>query len=350
MYEESLALYQTLGHQLGTVAVRNQLGALAREAGDHDEAKRLFEESLASSQAQGNLWGVALSLEHLAWLALFQGRFEAAGDLLRRAVEIYRDTGDRFRLAVALNGLGQAHWLCGRFNQACASSEQALAILRDVAVDESIEMMARIGEVNVSAGRTEEARRLAQTALAQAHDAFDPREVAARSHRVLGWAALTEENYSEAQRWLQESAAAYRETAGEWGDEFLALTLVALGRAEYGLGDRTEAQAHLVEVLEIVLRIGAYIPLMFLMPIAPLLLVDAGGLREVERAVALYAAAATHPFVANSPLFEKIAGGHIRAAAATLPPEVVEAAQARGRALDWWEVAQELLAELRQAG
>jgi hypothetical protein len=52
----------------------------------------------------------------------------------------------------------------------------------------------------------------------------------------------------------------------------------------------------------------------------------------------------------SAQLFEKIAGGHIRAAAATLPPEVVEAAQARGRALDWWEVAQELLAELRQVG
>ncbi|UCC64798.1 MAG: tetratricopeptide repeat protein, partial [Anaerolineae bacterium] len=347
MYEESLAVYQTLDHQLGTVAVRNQLGMMAREAGDHDEAKRLFEEGLASSQAQGNQWGVALSLEHLAWLALFQGRFEAAGDLLRRAVEIYQDTGDRLRLALALNALGQAHWLSGRFDQACASKEQALVILRDVAVDESIEMMARIGEVGVWAGRIEEARRLAQIVLAQAHDAFDPREVAARSHRVLGWAALAEENYGEAQRWLQKGAAAYRETAGEWGDEYLALTLVALGRAEYGLGDRTEAQAHLVEVLEIVLRIRAYIPLLFAMPIAPLLLVDTG---EVERAVELYALAESHPFVANSRLFEDIAGRHIEAAAAALPPDVAEAAQARGGALDWWETAAELLEGLRQLG
>jgi hypothetical protein len=56
----------------------------------------------------------------------------------------------------------------------------------------------------------------------------------------------------------------------------------------------------------------------------PFPLVDAGGLREAERAVALHASAAT------------------------LPREVAEAAQARGRALDWWEAAQELLAELRQ--
>lgn len=126
-------------------------------------------------------------------------------------------------------------------------------------------------------------------------------------------------------------------------DEYLALTLAALARAELGLGDWAEAQRYLVEGLEIVLEIGAFIPLLFLMPVAPLLL---AGADEVERAVEVYATASSHPFVANSQLFEDIPGRRIKAAAARLPPGTVEAAQARGRALDWWETAAELLEEL----
>jgi hypothetical protein len=64
--------------------------------------------------------------------------------------------------------------------------------------------------------------------------------------------------------------------------------------------------------------------------------------------VELYALATRYPFVANSRWFEDVAGRHITAVAATLPPEVVAAAQARGRARDLWETAQELLAELEK--
>ena len=54
--------------------------------------------------------------------------------------------------------------------------------------------------------------------------------------------------------------------------------------------------------------------------------------------------------MANSQLFEDIAGRTIKAAAAALPSEVAEAARARGRALDWWETAEKLLIELRELG
>jgi hypothetical protein len=66
--------------------------------------------------------------------------------------------------------------------------------------------------------------------------------------------------------------------------------------------------------------------------------------------VELYALAESHPFVANSQLFEDIAGRFIEAAAATLAPDVVAAARERGRALDWWDTAAELLDELPKLG
>jgi hypothetical protein len=79
------------------------------------------------------------------------------------------------------------------------------------------------------------------------------------------------------------------------------------------------------------------------LPAIALLLADQG---EKERALELYALASRAPYVANSRWFEDIAGRYIAAVAASLPPEVVAAAQGRGRARDLDATAEELLAEL----
>ncbi len=80
-----------------------------------------------------------------------------------------------------------------------------------------------------------------------------------------------------------------------------------------------------------------------MLPGIALLLADQG---EKERAVELYALASRYPLVANSRWFEGVAGKHIAAVAATLPPEVVAAAQERGRARDLEATVAELLIEL----
>jgi hypothetical protein len=167
---------------------------------------------------------------------------------------------------------------------------------------------------------------------------------------VLGWTALAGEDYVAAQEWLAQSIAVHREVEYQFAREWLAATLPAAARAAMGLGHRAEAQTYLAEALEIALEIGAYIPMLFLMPIIPVVLADDEDEGLKERAVELYAMAESRPFVANSRLFEDIAGRHIRSATADVSPEVVEAAQARGRALDWWETAAKLLDELPELG
>jgi hypothetical protein len=87
-----------------------------------------------------------------------------------------------------------------------------------------------------------------------------------------------------------------------------------------------------------------------LLPVISLLLADAAEIDQKERAMEVYALASSHPYVAKSRLFADIVGWHIAAVAATLPPEVVAAAQRRGRALDWWATAAELLEALQKLG
>jgi hypothetical protein len=79
------------------------------------------------------------------------------------------------------------------------------------------------------------------------------------------------------------------------------------------------------------------------LPAMALLLADGG---EVERAVELYALALRSPYAANSRWFEDVTGKQIKAFSEMLPPEVVAAAQERGRVRDLEATVRELLDEL----
>jgi tetratricopeptide (TPR) repeat protein len=195
--------------------------------------------------------------------------------------------------------------------------------------------------VNVYLGRYEEARAQAQTVTTQT---VSRPYLLGVAQRALGWVALVEEKYTEAQQWMQESVASIRRIGQR---EWIARSLAALGRASYALGNRSEAQQYLYEALEIAVEIGAFIPLLDIMPIVSLLLADQG---EVERGIELYSLANQHPFVRQGQLYEDIAGRDIAALAASLPSDVVEAAKARGQAREMWEAASELLEELPKLG
>ena len=83
------------------------------------------------------------------------------------------------------------------------------------------------------------------------------------------------------------------------------------------------------------------------MPATALLLADQD---EVQRAIEIYALASRYPYVPNSRWVQDVAGKHIAAIAETLPPDVVAAAQERGRALDLWATVEELLIEWKSRG
>jgi hypothetical protein len=133
-----------------------------------------------------------------------------------------------------------------------------------------------------------------------------------------------------------------------------AWLLAALGGAAFGLGKYSGAKQHLLEALRLTTEFRAFIPLVHLMPVMPLVLAGEEDTRIATklkvRAVEIHAMAQSHPFVAKARLFEDIVGAPMRAAIASLPLDVAATAQARGRELDWWETADALLVELRRLG
>jgi tetratricopeptide (TPR) repeat protein len=345
---ESLALFQALGNPKGVSQALLLLGEIARYSGVYDEARQRFTQNLDLSQAQGNLWGIAGSLEALGALALFQGKFEAGVQLLQRSIAISREMGDRERLVTSLAVLASAYCFCGEFAPAYTAAEEGVVIGQDQRVSTYALFYATISltEANTHAGRYEEVRIQSEKALTLARKA-GVKYLIGWAHKWLGWVALAEEKYGDAHHFFQEEVA---NSLAAWHAEWRAWALAGLGRAAYGLGNRSEAQQHLVQALRTAVEIQAFIPLLFLLPVISLLLADEAEVDKKERAIEVYALAASHPFVAKSRLLADIAGRHIAAVAATLPPELVEAAQSRGRTLDWWAAAAELLAELEDAG
>jgi hypothetical protein len=111
------------------------------------------------------------------------------------------------------------------------------------------------------------------------------------------------------------------------------------------MGEPAQAQEYLCQALQRATDTRNATSLIEALPAAALVLADAGESARgaAERAVELYALASRYPYIANSRWFEDVVGVHIAAVAETLAPDIVAAAQERGRARDLWATADELI-------
>ena len=359
LHRRSLALYQALGDRWGTANALGHLGEIARSVGDHGEAKRLLRESLAIRQALGDRNGIADSLMDLGQTVMDLGQLEEAEGLLREGLAIRQEIGMRAGTAAGLSILGLVLLFLGKFTQAHPLLKESLAICSDLGYHYGVAFSSMWpGIAEGFRGCYEQARTLGQTGLALFQET-DNRWGIGHAQMLLGWVTMataeclqdavahslpevgeTREAYAKAQRLLQESAAIFEEIGQR---HELSWVLALLGVAARGLGELSRAQHYLYEALRTATETGTLLSLMLVLPAMALLLSGRG---KKEQAVELYALASRYPFVANSRWFDDIVGRHIAAVAATLPLDLVAAAEERGQARDLEATAAELLVEL----
>jgi tetratricopeptide (TPR) repeat protein len=265
---------------------------------------------------------------------------EEAERLHRESLMISREGGDRTSVAHALGTLGVTLVRDGKFTEGGSLLEESAQIYSDLGLRSGWAFFnLYLAEAKMHLGQYERARGLAQTSLVCSRE-LDTRQDIAFGLAVLGWLALVEKAYAEAQALCRESVTIWHEIGNR---TILAWPLTGLGYAARGLGNIPQAQQHLSEALRAIVEIGTFLPLLFALPLAALLLADHG---EQVQAVEVYALASRYSNVAKSRWFEDVVGHHIAAVAATLPPDVVAAAQERGQARDLETTAAELLVEL----
>jgi tetratricopeptide (TPR) repeat protein len=336
---QSLDTYRALGDRWGTSRALWFLGSMATWANAYQEAKQLHRESLAIRRELGDPSEIAESLVALGRIAYSQEQLAEAEDLIRQGLAIYRQAGDRPGTAWGLHFLANLEQGRGNFAQVASLEAQSMAIYRELGYRRHLATSLRaLGVAEMNLGRYEQACARFQMSLDIHREVNHPHGVAA-TFFCLGGAALAREAYAEARRLIQESLAIYRKIGYP---RELGYILVCLGIAECGLGRPGEAQPYVREGLQSIAESGHFYAA-FALPGIATLYVCRG---ESARAVELYALASRYPLVANSCLLKDIAGRHIAAVAAALPPEAVAAAQERGRARDLWATMEELLEEL----
>jgi tetratricopeptide (TPR) repeat protein len=341
-YEQALALFRALDRRWDMAETLDLMARTATMQGEGERAKALCQEALALRRALGDRWGLVESLGILGTAFRSLGQFEEGERVGREELAIARELGERALIGQGLRHVAHALTWKGEFVESRLLAEEGLRICHDLGARHSATYNLRhvLGWTMAHLGRYKEARVHAQQALALLQDSAN-RWAAIFCLLILGLVAWAEDNHAEAWQYLREGSAVARASGLQ---HMMGLTLAALAGAARELGRRALARELLCEALEICSAIRSGPAPLIALPVAALVLADLG---ETERAVEIYACASRYPHVARSRLWEDVAGRQIAALAATLSPEVVAAAQARGRARDRDATIDELAVELR---
>jgi tetratricopeptide (TPR) repeat protein len=340
--EQSLALYRSAGDLWGTAIALGDSALLALYSDDYNTARRRAEESLALRRRLGDAWGIGNTLVNLGKITRSQGELEASEAFLREAIAVHEEIDHRgLQSAGMLNVLSRTLCRRGKFAEACKEAEKALARQEDTgARTYSVTPRVNLGTIKLHQGHYEEARGQLLTGLDLSRE-LGLRMVTGASLVLLGYVALSLETYAEARQFAQECISLAQ--AFEF-PRFQSWAFILSGYLSHRLGEPARTGRYLHEALLWVFETRNADLMVEALPAVALLWAGRG---HMERAVELYALASRHPFVANSCWFEDVAGAPISAVAATLPPQVVAAAQERGRARDLWDTAAELVEELK---
>jgi predicted ATPase/DNA-binding SARP family transcriptional activator len=339
LYVRSVALYEEVGDRWGLAQALAYLGWMAEQLGLFAEAQELCERSLSIRRELGDQRGLADAMLNLGIISWVQGGLDEADRLLRESLGISRALDDWNQVAYTLKSVGEVLVRRGWFVDGLAVLESSGEILDDLGYRYGLAwMIPFLAEAKVHLGRYEEARAEAGQGVTRAGKAKH-RWGVGFSHFVNGLAGLAEGIYREALDSFRESVAIFEEVRQR---ENQGWALGPWGLAARDVGETTQARQCVVQALQIGMDLGAFMPLIYGLPTAALLLADQGA---VDRAVEVYACVSRYGFVANSCWFEDLVGQQIEAAAAALPAEVVTAARERGQGRDLQAVVTELLAE-----
>ena len=137
-FEQSLALYETVGHRWWAAGLRCHLGYVALASRNYDEARRWFEDSLALYRQLGDQWQFGWVMDGLSNVALYQQQFDEAETLAQESLALHREIGLRDRIADNLTTLCWISLARGEQEAANQYREEAIAIWQDLGLEDRI--------------------------------------------------------------------------------------------------------------------------------------------------------------------------------------------------------------------
>lgn len=220
LLEESLNIFRRLGDPffIGTAHyyLSYHLGWTFLNSGDFTQATQWLQESLALAEALGSDLGMAITYSTLGQLARIQGDFEHSLSLFAKGLAICRQYGEDYQASATLASILYGH---GQLAFAQGNHAQAIANQRD-----ALELQCRWGMF------TEMATSLEALAIVFAADQNSEKAVrlfaAAEAYRQLKGYPLPQINQAEHEHWLAHTRVNFNELAfAEAWAEGQAMTL-----------------------------------------------------------------------------------------------------------------------------
>jgi predicted ATPase len=340
LFEQSLSLYQGIGDDWSVARLLICLAEVMSETSKSsvDKIEPLIRESLAISQSLGDYWRLISNYQRLGNVLISTGRLEEG----ERYYHLAETTGIKVGDAISDMDIFHKHRVLirfGKYNHALSDLKAEITRNEDRIVGGSlIEGNLLVSECYMNLGLYEMGYKLTMECLEYCLKT-DFKRKGANCCWQLGLNSIALGRYSEAQRWLERSNSIFQ----EFGVSENCKIYIGLGFVAQSLRQKRKAMILFIQAIQMAVRQHNWEIMHHLLPGVALLLSD---MNQHECAVEFYALACQHPYVVNSKWFEDVAGKHIAKVAESLPPEVVSAAQERGRKRDLWETAEELLTEL----
>jgi len=334
---ESLALYRELDDRAGMAEVLDRLGNQAYDSSNVEQAKRLFQEALSLYRLMKDRSGISGMLWYMNVVCCRLGQVPEAERYLQETVRLAEEMGMR----APLDRANLCRWT-GRFAEGAELMEKELLPQLEQRGDRALLALwlSWMPTWTMGMGAYAAARSAAERAIAVAQEVANSGSARIANHFLAGL-DLLEGRYEQARQSYEEQVAYDRETGRR---AVASWSLAELAAAEVWLGHLDRAWQRLCEALRLEAGPqGSFQRRMLVLPAAALYLAEKGA---PERAVEIYALAASYPFVGRSRWYEDVFGKPMAAVDAALPPKVVAAAQERGRARDLQATVQELLDEL----
>jgi predicted ATPase len=167
LHEESMSVYQEMGHKKGVSASLRELGFVAYEQGDYERAVRLHEQSLALAREFATTFGIAWSLRALADAVCEQGDLRRARMSLEESLALSRGEEHAWGIARTLASLGSVAYEAGEYARASRLYEESLELGRRMGLNHTILLcLEGLARVVAAQGRMERAARLCGAAAA----------------------------------------------------------------------------------------------------------------------------------------------------------------------------------------
>ncbi|HEX8599016.1 MAG TPA: tetratricopeptide repeat protein [Chloroflexia bacterium] len=150
-----------LGDMRGVAGALGNLGLVAWNLEDYEEAYALNKESLEILRELGDKHGMARSLTGLGAIAYSQGNHAEAKAAYTEALQLFEEFGDRQSVAMMQNNLGEIALAQSDLNEATAYFKDGMVLLKEIGNKAGVAgCLDGLAQVAAAAGRPEQAARL----------------------------------------------------------------------------------------------------------------------------------------------------------------------------------------------